>query len=57
MIEFLADSRRQGILMAVATAAGKANRAFTLDGLGIAADYTSLRPQDLLRMVPPPKPA
>ena len=135
LMEFLADSRRQGILMAVATAAGKANRAFTLDGLGItayfdavvgaedvqsgkpspeiflraaervgaapsscvvfedalsgveaaeragmkavamatsltarefqghpaviriAADYTSLRPQDLLRIVRPPKPA
>jgi HAD superfamily hydrolase (TIGR01509 family) len=39
LIGFLAESRRLGISMAVATAAGKANREFVLDGLGIAPHF------------------
>jgi len=42
LMEFLADARRRGILMAVATAAGKANRTFTLDGLGITAYFDAV---------------
>lgn len=41
-IAFLAESRRLGISLAVATAAGKANRDFVLDGLGIAPQFSAV---------------
>jgi len=42
LMGFLTDARQQGIRMAVATAAGKANREFTLDGLGITAYFDAV---------------
>jgi beta-phosphoglucomutase family hydrolase len=39
LADFLAESRRSNVAMAVATAAGKENRALVLEGLGIAADF------------------
>jgi HAD superfamily hydrolase (TIGR01509 family) len=42
LMEFLSDARRQGIRMALATAAGKANREFTLDGLGVTAYFDAV---------------
>ena len=41
-MEFLAESQRLGISMAVATAAGMANREFTLGGLGIVSYFSTV---------------
>jgi beta-phosphoglucomutase family hydrolase len=42
MMEFLAESRRLGVPMAVATAAGRANREFALGGLGIGSYFDAI---------------
>jgi beta-phosphoglucomutase len=48
LIPFLAESRRLGISMAVATAAGKANRDLVLNGLGVASHFTAVvGPEDV----------
>jgi beta-phosphoglucomutase family hydrolase len=39
LADFLAESRRLNASLAVATAAGKENREFVLEGLGIASDF------------------
>ena len=39
LADFLAESRRLNVSLVVATAAGKENRAFVLEGLGIASDF------------------
>jgi len=39
LTDFLAESRRLNVPLAVATAAGKENRAFVLEGLGIASNF------------------
>jgi beta-phosphoglucomutase len=41
LLDFLAAATRLGIPMAVATAAGRANRGFVLDGLGIRQYFTA----------------
>jgi beta-phosphoglucomutase family hydrolase len=41
LLDFLAAATRLGIPMAVATAAGRANREFVLDGLGIRQFFTA----------------
>jgi beta-phosphoglucomutase len=48
LIPFLAESGRLGISMAVATAAGRVNREFVLNGLGIASHFTAVvGPEDV----------
>ena len=42
LVEFLAESRRLGVPMAVATAAGRANREFALGGLGIGSYFDAV---------------
>ena len=42
LMEFLAASRRLGVPMAVATAAGRANREFALGGLGIGSYFDAV---------------
>lgn len=39
LADFLAESRRSNVALAVATAAGKENRDLVLEGLGIASDF------------------
>jgi beta-phosphoglucomutase family hydrolase len=39
LADFLAESRRSSVALAVATAAGKENRDLVLEGLGIASDF------------------
>lgn len=56
LMGFLAESRRLGISMALATAAGKANREFVLDGLGIAPHFqVVIGPEDVRNGKPHPE--
>jgi len=56
LMEFLAESRWLGIPMAMATAAGKANREFVLNGLGIAPHFHAvIGPEDLRNGKPHPE--
>ena len=56
LMGFLAESRWLGISMAVATAAGKANREFVLDGLGIASHFHAvIGPEDVRNGKPHPE--
>jgi HAD superfamily hydrolase (TIGR01509 family) len=53
---FLAESRRLDVSLAVATAAGRENREFVLEGLGVASDFrVVVGAEDVQRGKPDPE--